>query len=78
MSAAFLRRMFRSLSIVLMLWTGIAMGQGAPVLLYSGNVGLSVWDTDTTRVAVSMQVVNGGTAAAQDVRVTSVALSAGS
>ena len=38
----------------------------------------SVWDTDTTTVGLSMQIVNAGTAQAEDVMVTSVMLSAGS
>ena len=48
-----------------------------PVRLSSGDVGTSVWDTDNTTVGVSMQIVNAGTAQAEDVMVTSVALSAG-
>jgi hypothetical protein len=37
-----------------------------------------VWDTDSTTVGVAMQIVNAGTAQAEDVLVTSVTLSAGS
>lgn len=77
MHAAFVRWMSRILSVSFLLWGTAATSQAVPVLLYSGNAGLALWDTDSTRVAVSVQIVNGGREPAQDVRVSSVTLSAG-
>jgi hypothetical protein len=77
MRSAFLRWILRILSAALVLWGTTATSQLTPVLLYSGNVGLFVWDTDSTRVALSMQIVNGGRSPAQDVRVNAVNVTAG-
>ena len=48
-----------------------------PVRLYVGNVATSVWDTDPTKVGVSLQIGNDGTAPAEDVRVTAVVVPGG-
>ena len=77
MRSAFLRWILRILSAALVLWGTTATSQLTPVLLYSGNVGLFIWDTDSTRVALSMQVVNGGQSPAQDVRVNAVTVTTG-
>jgi hypothetical protein len=48
-----------------------------PVVLSAANAASSVWDTDPTKVGVEVQVMNRGTAAAEDVRVTSVGVQGG-
>jgi len=48
-----------------------------PVHLYAENVATSVWDTDPTKVGVTLQISNDGTAPADHVRVTSVVVGGG-
>jgi hypothetical protein len=48
-----------------------------PVMLSAANAASSVWDTDSSKVGIELQVVNGGTVAAEDVRVTAVDVQGG-
>jgi hypothetical protein len=48
-----------------------------PVRLYAENVATSVWDTDPSKVGVTVQISNDGTAPADHVRVTSVVVDGG-
>lgn len=48
-----------------------------PVRLYTENVAISVWDTDHSKVGVTLQIGNDGAAPADDVRVTSVVVRGG-
>ena len=48
-----------------------------PATLSAPNAASSVWDTDPSKVGVELQIVNHGAAAADDVRVTSVAVQGG-
>jgi len=49
-----------------------------PVSLYVATSVTSVWGTDNTKVGVELQIANNGTAAADNVRVTSVTVQGGS
>jgi len=67
-----------SLAAIALFWVGSAGAAVTPVQLSTQNGVTSVWDTDPTKVGVELQIGNSGTAAADSVKVTSVAVQGGS
>ncbi len=56
---------------------GATAGVPSPVALSVPNAAASVWDTDPSKAGVELQIINTGSALADDVRVTSVDVSGG-
>jgi hypothetical protein len=56
---------------------GLSAAPAAPVALAADNAATSAWDPDPSMVGVELQIVNHGVAAADDVRVTGVAVQGG-
>jgi hypothetical protein len=72
------RLLLPSLVLAVMCLAGSGRAAVTPVSLYAASAATSVWDTDPTKVGVELQIVNNGTAAAGNVRVTSITVQGGS
>jgi hypothetical protein len=77
-SLGLVRRLLCSLPpTVAVLFLGSAHAAVTPVRLFTDDVATSVWDTDFSKVGVTLQISNDGISAAEDVLVTSVTVQGG-
>jgi hypothetical protein len=65
-------------AIVATLIVGTAHAAVTGVSLYAANAATSVWNTNTTKVGVQLQISNSGSSTAHDVLVTSITVQGGS
>lgn len=63
---------------LLLLGATLAQAAVTPVRLVTGNVALSVWDTDPTMFGAALQIRNAGTGEAGDIQVNSIVIQSGS